>query len=313
MFASDPESSWLLDILRLLTVPGLVVLNGLFVAAEFALVSVRKTRVEELVGRGVKGSRSVLKAINNLADSIAATQLGITLASIGLGFVGEPALAHLLEPLFDSLPESWQAVARHSLATALAFFLITYLHVVFGELIPKTMALQVPDRAALLLARPRLFFSRFSRPLILIMTGTGNTLLRAAGYRPASGEAMVHSVEELLLLIEDTEEAGILDPDQADLLENVFHLSAKQVRHCLVPREKMHTLELTTPPDRAPRPSAPARTRGCPSTMATPTESLELSTPRTCSTCSASTAWSSCKMHCTRPCSSSRTSRSATP
>jgi putative hemolysin len=251
VIASDPESSFrLVDVSRLLLVPGLVALNGLFVATEFALVSVRRTRIEELVAQGVKGSHSVLKAIDNLADSIAATQLGITLSSIALGFVGEPGLAHLIRPLFSALPESWHSPATHSVATMLAFLLITYLHVVFGELIPKTMALQLPDRAALFLARPLLFFARLSRPLIVVMNGTAAVLLRALGLRPASGEEMVHSPEELLLLIEDTEQAGILDPDQADLLENVFHLTAKQVRHCMVPREKMATLELSSPPDR---------------------------------------------------------------
>jgi CBS domain containing-hemolysin-like protein len=253
VFALEAEPSNLLfDVLALLMVPALVLLNGLFVATEFALVSVRKTRVEELVGRGVKGSRAVLRAIKNLADSIAATQLGITLSSIALGFVGEPALADLIRPLFASLPGAWQGVTTHSLATALAFFLITFMHVVFGELIPKTMALQVPDRTALWLARPLLFFAWLTRPLIAIMSGTGSILLRAAGFRPAKGEAFVqvHSVEELLLLIEDTEEAGILDADQADLLENVFHLTDKRVAHCMVPREKMAALELNTPPAR---------------------------------------------------------------
>jgi putative hemolysin len=251
VFAAEAEPTSLLwNVLGLLLVPALVALNGLFVAAEFALVSVRRTRIEELVGRGVKGSRSVLTALDKMGEAIAATQLGITLASIGLGFVGEPALAQLFRPVFTALPESWQGITTHSAATVLAFFLITFMHVVFGELIPKTMALQVPDRASLWLARPLILFARFARPLIVVMTMTGNALLRLLGFRPAGGEQMVHSVEELLLLIEDTEEAGILDPDQAELVENVFHLTAKQVGTCMVPREKMATLELSTPPDR---------------------------------------------------------------
>jgi CBS domain containing-hemolysin-like protein len=233
----------------LLIIPGLVVLNGLFVAAEFALVSVRRTRIEELMGQGNKRARSVLTAINDLDDSIAATQLGITLASIGLGFVGEPALARLIRPAFAALPPEWQWVPAHTIAFVLAFSLITFLHVVFGELIPKTVALQVPDRAALWLAKPLIYFARVTRPVIAAMNGTGNVILRACGYKPAGGEAMVHSVEELLLLIEDQEEAGILDADQAELVENVFHLSNRQVRDCMVPRDKMASLELNTPPE----------------------------------------------------------------
>jgi CBS domain containing-hemolysin-like protein len=250
VFAAAGEGSGLFwDILGLLLVPALVVLNGLFVAAEFALVSVRKTRVEELVGQGVAGAKSVLAALDGLSSSIAATQLGITLSSIGLGFVGEPTLARLLDPLFGFLPGHWHWLTTHSVATALAFFLITFLHVVFGELIPKTMALQIPDRAALWLAHPLLLFSRATRPFIAVMNLTGNAILRALGFRPAGGEEMVHSVEELLLLIEDTEEAGILDAEQADLVENIFHLSGKRVRDCMVPRERMASLELSTPPE----------------------------------------------------------------
>jgi CBS domain containing-hemolysin-like protein len=240
---AGPGLLW--NLLALAAVPALIVLNGLFVAAEFALVSVRKTRVEELHDKGVKGARSVLDALGKLNDMIAATQLGITLASIGLGFVGEPALAHLLEPLF---PGQW--LPQHAVATCLAFILITYLHVVFGELLPKTVSLQIPDRLALWLARPLMVFTQMSRPMILLIGGTGNVILRLTGFKPAGGEDMVHSVEELLLLIEDTEEAGILDPDQAVLLENVFELSSKQVGACMVSRDKMAALELNTPAEK---------------------------------------------------------------
>jgi CBS domain containing-hemolysin-like protein len=241
---------WLWEVAGLLLIPALVILNGLFVAAEFALVSVRKTRIEELLKRGVKAARSVEVAMNRLDRSIATTQLGITLASIGLGFVGEPALAALLEPLADYLPENWRGTATHSVATLLAFLLITFLHVVFGELIPKSLALETADRTSQWLSGPLNVFARLSRPLILLMNGTANFILRRLGFHAASGEEMVHSVEELLLLIEDTEEAGILDPDQAIFVQNVFHLSNKRVADCLVPRDKMAALELNTPPDK---------------------------------------------------------------
>ena len=250
MFAVDSSENadlvW--TILSLLLVPALVALNGLFVAAEFALVSVRKTRIEELIQRNVKRATLVLQVISQLDHAIAATQLGITLASIGLGFVGEPALAQLIRPIFSSLPDSWQGWVTHSAATVIAFSIITFLHVVFGELIPKTLALQVPDRVALWLAGPLLLFAAASRPLIYLINRTGNAIIRRAGFEPVGG-GMVHSVEELLLLIEDTEEAGILDADQADLVENIFRLSSKKVRDCLVPPERMSTLELNTPPD----------------------------------------------------------------
>lgn len=242
--------SWAWSTLGLLSVPALVFLNGLFVAAEFALVSVRRTRVEELIRLRLKQAKVVEAAIDRLDRSIAATQLGITLASIGLGWVGEPALARLLQPLFTFMPEHWSRAATHSAATAVAFLAITFMHVVFGELIPKTMAIQTPDRAALWLARPLVGFARLTRPLTLVMSGTANLIVRLCGFDPARGEEMVHSVDELALLIEDTEEAGILAPDQAEFVQNVFRLSDKRVESCMVPASKMAALELNTSPDR---------------------------------------------------------------
>lgn len=250
MFADlGSRGYWLWDVAGLLLIPALVVLNGLFVAAEFALVSVRKTRIEELIKDGVKSARSVESAQTHLDRSIAATQLGITLASIGLGFVGEPALARLIRPLAGHLPQTWRGAATDSMATLLAFLLITYLHVAFGELIPKTLALQTADRTSLWLSGPLNVFARLSRPLLFLMSATANFFLHRFGFASASGEEMVHSVEELKLLIEDSEEAGILDADQAEFVQNVFRLSNKRIRDCMVPRDKMAALELHTPPD----------------------------------------------------------------
>lgn len=247
--AADLHWAW--SAVGLLSVPVLVALNGLFVAAEFALVAVRKTRVEEMVRQGRRGSKVVAAAVEHLDRSIAATQLGITLASIGLGWAGEPALAHVIDPLFDFLPDPWAAVMTHSVASACAFLLITFLHVVFGELIPKTMALEKPDETALWVARPLVLFAKLTRPLVVLMNGTGALILRWFGFRPAHGEQMVHSVDELSMIVEDTEEAGLLDAVQADVLQKVFRLSGKTVKDCMVPREKMDALELRTPADQA--------------------------------------------------------------
>ena len=248
--ALDPANPWLWDALGLLAVPVLICINGLFVATEFSLVSVRKTRIEELVRRGVKGARSVEAALAHLDRSIAATQLGITLASIALGWTGEPALAECVDWVAGSLPGTWHKGAVHTAAVILAFVLITFMHVVFGELIPKALALEAPDRSALWLAKPLRVFARLTRPIILLMGGTSNAILGLLGCRPAHGEEAAHSLEELALLIEDTEEAGLLAPEQADYVQNVFRLSAKRVRDCMVPREKMAALEVSTPPDK---------------------------------------------------------------
>jgi CBS domain containing-hemolysin-like protein len=238
------DTTWAEDVLMLLSIGALVLLNAFFVAAEFSLVAVRKTRVEELIQQGVKSARAVESAIRHMDRTIAATQLGVTLASIGLGWLGEVVLVNFLRGT------GWGLLAIHSVAFATAFVLVTFMHVVFGELIPKTLALQSPDKTALWLARPLRVFTQLTRPLTLVMKGTANAVVRLFGFKAAPGEEMVHSVEELALLIEDTEEAGILAPDQAEFVQNVFRLSDKRVRDCLVPRDKMATLELTTPPDK---------------------------------------------------------------
>jgi putative hemolysin len=246
----EPTVSLFRQIVGLLSIPTLVGLNGYFVAAEFALVAVRKTRVEEMVGQGVPGARSVESAVNHLDRSIAATQLGITLTSIGLGWVSEAALASFFQGFFTELPAPYDFLATHSVASSLAFFIITFSHVVFGELVPKSMALQAPDQISLWVARPLAIFEMVARPLIFLMNGTGNYVVRAFGFQAADGTHMVHSVEELALLIEDTEEAGILNAEQAELVQKVFRLSDKHVVNCMVPRDKMAALELSSAPDK---------------------------------------------------------------
>ncbi len=250
--AGEPvDVHWAWTAAGLLAVPALVALNGFFVAAEFSLVAVRKTRIEELVNQGTGGAKAALDAVTHLDRTIAATQLGITLASIALGWVGEPALARLVEPLVEAvLPAAWVAVAAHAIAFALAFGLITFMHVVFGELIPKTLALQTPDRTSLWVAAPLNLFVRLTRPFVALLNGAGNLLLRWCGYQPAGAEGNVHSVEELTLLIGETQESGVLSSQQAELVRKVFTLSGRRVGDCLVPREKMAALALDTPPDR---------------------------------------------------------------
>ena len=151
--------------------------------------------------------------------------------------------------LFADLPAPWNAVATHTFSGAVAFFLVTFLHVVFGELLPKTVALQAPDRIALWLAYPLSVFAFCARPFLWLLTASGNLVTRTLGFKPSS-ESLVHSVEELALLVEDTEEAGIIGPEQAELVVNVFRLSEKKVGDCMVPRERMAALELNTPEEK---------------------------------------------------------------
>jgi CBS domain containing-hemolysin-like protein len=140
-------------------------------------------------------------------------------------------------------------VAAHSVAVGLAFLSISFLHVVFGELIPKTVALQRPDGTALWVAGPLALFARLTRPLVALRNGAGNGILRLCGFRAAKRAELAHSIEELILLIEDMEQAGLLGPAQAEFVQRVFRLSSKRVRDCLVPRDRMAALELNSPPD----------------------------------------------------------------
>jgi CBS domain containing-hemolysin-like protein len=237
----------LATILALLSVPLLVALNAFFVAAEFALVAVRKTRVEEMVNHRWVGALAVREAVNHLDDAIAATQLGITLASLALGWIGEPVVVKIVSPLLTWMPEPGRFYTKHGISIGVAFTLITFLHVILGELAPKAIALQRPDRIALLVSRPLLLFSRIMRPFIFVMNGLGNLVVRLLGFEPVAGHQMLHSVDELALLIEETRRAGVLPRDQAEYVHNVFRLPEKKVRDCLVPHERMACLEIHMP------------------------------------------------------------------
>lgn len=247
MAVANGGSWW--SVAGLLVIPALIALNAFFVAAEFALVAMRRTRVEELVSQGKPRSHALLTAMDQLNISVAAAQLGITLASLALGLLSEPALAHWLHPLFSALPDWWDAAATHTISVILTLAIITYLHVVFGEQMPKIAALQSAERVALWIAPPLNAFARISRPIINLLNGSSNWFLRLIGYRASESDGEIHTVDELRLLVEDTEEAGLIDEDQADILQNVFMLSDKTVVDCMLPREKMASLNTSMTSD----------------------------------------------------------------
>ena len=233
------DSYWLM-----LLVPLFVVMNAFFVAIEFSLVTVRWTRVEQLVEANLPGAKLVQRAVENLNDSLAASQLGITFASLALGWVGEPAIAHSIQPWFEGLPWGLSVAFSHGAGITVAFLCITYLHIVLGELVPRAIAIQHAERTALLLAGPLLAFRGATRPLVLLMKGSGNTVIRWLRVPEPRAEQQVHSVDELDLLVEEGEEAGVIPPYQASYVRNVFELSDKTVKDVMVPREKVVTLSL---------------------------------------------------------------------
>jgi putative hemolysin len=241
------DTSFATDLLRLVAVFLLVLSNGFFVAAEFSLVSVRRTRVAELVSQGVTPANAVQDAIQNPDRVIAATQLGITLSSLALGWIGEPAVAHLIEPIVNLFPPAVRAGVSHTISATMAFILITFLHVVVGELAPKSIALQNPENTALFVARPTLWTEKIFKPAIWLLNGTGNALLRLIGVKPASGHQMVHSVEELKMLVTASAAGGVVEADESEMLHAVFDFGQLVVRQVMIPRTEMVAVEADTP------------------------------------------------------------------
>ncbi len=226
----------------LVAVAALVLVNAYFVASEFALVAVRRSQLKLWVGEGRRGARAALQAVGALDDAIAATQLGITLASLGLGWVGEPAVAALIAPLFEAVGLG-EPPLIHSVATLVAFSSITFLHVVAGELAPKALALDRPGEVALFCARPLLLFGRLFRPALYVMNGAGNALVAAFGVERAAAANSIHSSEELSMLVDEAHEAGALRADTGKMLGNVFRLTRTRVRDVMVAREDIHAIE----------------------------------------------------------------------
>jgi CBS domain containing-hemolysin-like protein len=221
--------------LGLLSIAALVAANAYFVATEFSLVAVRRSQVRLWQAEGRRGAGAAARALGRLDDAIAATQLGITLASIGLGFLGEPVLARLLEPALAAFGSA-SGSAAHGAAIALSFAFVTFVHVVAGELAPKAIALDRPGPVALWCAAPLLWFSRLTRPALWLMNGCGNALVRMLGVKPAGEAGRVHSAEELRLLVSEASDSGEIRPDQGRLLGNVFALSRRRVVDVMVPR-----------------------------------------------------------------------------
>ncbi len=234
---------------RLLAVVVLVGANAFFVATEFALVAVRRTRIEELVKAGNRRAAEVKRALGHLDDFISATQLGITIASLGLGWIGEPALADLIEPLVAWLPLGLAGAAAHSLAIAVAFSIITFLHVVLGELAPKSVALAYAETTALWVARPNEWFFRLFKPAIRLLNGSAGLVLHLFGLRRAAGHIAALSEEELKMLIVAAAEKGLLERREREMLTSVFEFTDTPVREVMTPAHKIRAVPVDAPPE----------------------------------------------------------------
>lgn len=220
--------------INILLVIFLVFLNGFFVATEFAMVKVRKSRIETLELEGNKRAKNTLIVIKDLNSYLSACQLGITLASLGLGWIGEPAVLKLLMPIFNlfNLPAS----AAHSVAFIIAFSIITGCHIVFGELVPKSLAIISSEKIALSTASPLIFFYKLTYPVMWIFNHSTNWILKIFGLSQIDEHEAVHTDEEIKLLVEESYNHGLVDKTELTLVDNIFDFSNKTVKEIMVPR-----------------------------------------------------------------------------
>ena len=221
----------------LLAVLVLVLVNGYFVAAEFALVRTRRTRIEELAEEGSRAAKRVLQLLDNLSQYLSACQFGITLASLGIGFLGEPAIADLVEPALGS------TTASHVVAIAIAYVSVTAIHITIGEQVPKIFSIVKAEQTALVIARTLIAFNATMRPFITVLNAASNGMLRLVKVDPDAAMEEGSSPEELRLLIGQARAGGHLDPGESGMLEGVFHLHEQEARQVMTPIPAVVTVD----------------------------------------------------------------------
>ncbi len=224
----------------------LVLLNGFFVAAEFAIVKVRYSQIELRAKTGNRVAGLAQNMLNNLDSYLSATQLGITLASLGLGWIGEPVVSKILIAIFHGLGMNVTDELAHQIALPVAFATITVLHIVFGELAPKSIAIRKPEEVTLAVSLPmRIFFLVF-RPFIWVLNGFANRILKMIGLQPAD-EHEAHSAEELRLLMRQSRASGAIKEDNFQIIQNAFDFADLTAQQVMVPRKNIFALDIDTP------------------------------------------------------------------
>ena len=218
----------------------LIALTAFFVATEFAIVKVRSTKIDQLVEEGKTGALSAKQVITHLGEYLSACQLGITVTSLGLGWIGEPAVASVLEPLL--LKMSVPASATHIISFIIAFSLVTYLHVVIGELAPKTVAIQKAETITLLVARPIIIFYKVMFPFIWVLNGSARLITKAFGLKLASEGELAHSEEELRIILSDSYKSGEINQSEFKYVNKIFEFDDRIAKEIMVPRTEVVTL-----------------------------------------------------------------------
>ncbi|MBY0094888.1 HlyC/CorC family transporter [Priestia aryabhattai] len=229
-----------MDIINLLLVAVLIGLTGFFVATEFAIVKVRSSKIDQLVAEGKKGAVSAKKVITHLDEYLSACQLGITVTAMGLGVLGEPTVERLLSPIFIrfDLNES----ITHLLSFGIAFIVMTYLHVVVGELAPKTFSIQKAEAVTLLFSAPIIWFYKIMYPFIWILNGSARILVGMFGLKPASEHELAHSEEELRLLLAESYKSGAINQSELKYVNNIFEFDERLAKEIMIPRTEIITI-----------------------------------------------------------------------
>ena len=228
--------------LHILGVVFLIGINGFFSAAEFSLVAVRLSRVRQLVEKGDPRAKIVEHLLSDMSRVVSGVQVGITIASLSLGYLGEITLAALLRPFVDKMTRPWAPILAHSTALIIVFGLLTVLQVIFGELVPKSMSLARAERVALLIARPFHWFLNTFRWAIDLLDGIAEKMIRAMGLIAPHSHTLVRSLEELQVMIQQAQDRGLIPAAEVRLVQNAMELAQVQVREIMVPRPDLHAL-----------------------------------------------------------------------
>src|SRR4051812_44517533 len=234
---------------RLAGLLALVCANGFFVAAEFSIVTVRKTRVDQLIAEGHSWARAVRRAITAPDRYIAATQAGVTMASLGLGWIGEPAVAALIIPALARFPSYIAETTAHTMAIAIAFTGITAFHIVLGELVPKWIALERAEMTSMLTVKPTEIYMRVLWPFIHLLHATAQSIVTGLGMHGAGHRGGVHSEEELKMLVTASQEAGVLEEREEQMLHRVFGFADLTAGQVMVPRTEIVGVAVNTSRD----------------------------------------------------------------
>ncbi|WP_445490658.1 hemolysin family protein [Niallia sp. 03133] len=231
-----------MEIFNLILFAILIALTGFFVATEFAIVKVRSSRIDQLVAEGQKGALAAKKVTTHLDEYLSACQLGITVTALGLGWIGEPTVVSLLEPIFNRLDLSESVV--HIISFIISFIAVTFIHVVVGELAPKTVAIQKAESISLLFSPPIIWFYRILYPFIWLLNGSARVLTGLFGLKPASEHELAHSEEELRILMSESYKSGEINKNELNYVNNIFEFDERIAKEIMVPRTEMITINI---------------------------------------------------------------------